>query len=150
MERLLRIYAILGRSLTILGTIASIIAIWEAISLSRGYMSDNSINAMLVVLTIFEFIVMILFAHRSISLWTSAKQEVSDLVDLIYDLSEYPHKNGRAFDRQLNIGLRAAIAKSGKIPRDTRALITRLNEKDLTFGARFKEIENDLKENGLI
>jgi hypothetical protein len=141
---------IFGVSKTILGLLASIIGIGEFIYWQRGYIPDTPMNRILVLFTIFNFVVMILFAYRSFVIKNKAKQTISDLWNFIYDLSEYPYNDGRAFDRQLNLGIRAAIAKNGKIPRDHKALITRLNEKDIKLSERFEAIEQDLKENGFI
>lgn len=79
-----------------------------------------------------------------------AKQKISRLVNLIHDLSEFPYNDDRSFERQVPVHVRAAVAKNGKIPRDNRALVTRLNGMDVNFGARFEEIERDLKELGLM
>jgi hypothetical protein len=79
-----------------------------------------------------------------------AKNKISTLWDFINDLSECPYSDGREFERQKPVGMRCAVAKNGKIPRNSNAIITRLNEKDTALGARFEKLDQELRENGFI
>jgi|GEM_PF-3977784 len=80
-----------------------------------------------------------------------AKREISDLLSLIDAMDNFPYTDGRTFERQLTYTVRAAVAKNGVIgPKDYSKLVARLNERDVTFGAKLEEILKGLKENNLI
>ena len=89
-----------------------------------------------------------LYKERNAKL--NAALEISKLLSLITNISEFPYKNGRSFDRQTQENLRAAIAKNGKIPLGFKKTITQLNEKDVKLGEQFDEIIEELIEHGLI